>query len=526
MTPAASGSGPDHPYSHHAGSAAARDVAARVVSHDALLQPSPSRRQASREQAPEELEGSPERRFRAFELARASSAASRKGPARPLSDRWHTDIAPPPPSTTSAAWAAASALGADQPPPPPTLTSRRGGPLRASFEIHADVAPPYPYSQPQRPQQPELRPFDVEGARRAREQRRAQLDASVARARTIARAKWEAERPIVLAELKHNRPSRPKVGEEALQWAKERARSWWERGNGSPQRQRQPEREWRVPPRSPAAAQAAAAAATATAIAGGPHVGDERMLRGGAGVDGSVSARVPSGPPSEASQHPTSHSDAAMDAMRAELESTQELVRRMEQRLLQSEMRRLHPSGTMAPGTAAAGDVPAPAMTGGTGTWSSSPSSTPQHATPVMAATAHRVDGARSSPPPPPPSSSTTSPPPLSQPQRPVWGISVATDGAIASASTSTSTSTIQEGAAAPLGVPLVPTPRTRSNDGATAKESSLLPPTRAAAATAAATATATATATAATCDDAVDTASPGRLGARSARRKVDVPPP
>jgi hypothetical protein len=360
----------------------------------------------------------------------------------------------------------------------------------------------------------------VEGARRAREQRRAQLDASVARARTIARAKWEAERPIVLAELKHNRPSRPKVGEEALQRAKERARNWWERGNGSPQRQRQPEREWRVPPRSPAAAQAAAAAAaaTATATAGSPHVGDERMLRGGAGVDGSVSARVPSGPPSEASQRPTSHSDAAMDAMRAELESTQELVRRMEQRLLQSEMRRLHPSGTMAPGTAAAGDVPAPAMTtGGTGTWSSSPSTTPQHATPVMAATAHRVDGARSSS---PPSSSTTSPPPLSQPQRPAWGICVATDlGTIASASTSTSTSTIQEGAAAPLGVPLVPTPRTRSNDGATAKEASLLPPTRAAVVAAAA-------ATAATCDDATDTASPGRLGARSARRKVDVPSP
>jgi hypothetical protein len=51
-----------------------------------------------------------------------------------------------------------------------------------------------------------VRPFDPAGVQAARQQRRASMAASIERARRIARAKWEAERPSILAELKQNRP--------------------------------------------------------------------------------------------------------------------------------------------------------------------------------------------------------------------------------------------------------------------------------------------------------------------------------
>lgn len=51
-----------------------------------------------------------------------------------------------------------------------------------------------------------LRPFDPAGAEAARRQRQASMATSIERAKRVARAKWEAERPSVLAELKQNRP--------------------------------------------------------------------------------------------------------------------------------------------------------------------------------------------------------------------------------------------------------------------------------------------------------------------------------
>ena len=52
-----------------------------------------------------------------------------------------------------------------------------------------------------------VRPFDPAGLRAARHQRRTSMAASIERAKRAARAKWEAERPSILAELKQNRPA-------------------------------------------------------------------------------------------------------------------------------------------------------------------------------------------------------------------------------------------------------------------------------------------------------------------------------
>lgn len=52
-----------------------------------------------------------------------------------------------------------------------------------------------------------VRPFDPAGTVELRHQRRASMAASIERAKRVARAKWEAERPSILAELKQNRPS-------------------------------------------------------------------------------------------------------------------------------------------------------------------------------------------------------------------------------------------------------------------------------------------------------------------------------
>ncbi len=51
-----------------------------------------------------------------------------------------------------------------------------------------------------------VRPFDPAGVQAARQQRRASMAESIERARRVARAKWESERPSILAELKQNRP--------------------------------------------------------------------------------------------------------------------------------------------------------------------------------------------------------------------------------------------------------------------------------------------------------------------------------
>ena len=78
--------------------------------------------------------------------------------------------------------------------------------LVAELLQHGRAQQPQFRSKAPVPAVPGLRAFDQDAARLAREQRQAALLASIDRAKRVAHAKWQAERPSVLAELKSSRP--------------------------------------------------------------------------------------------------------------------------------------------------------------------------------------------------------------------------------------------------------------------------------------------------------------------------------